>query len=114
MIRAFQAGTSWGGLLAGPLAWGVSTQLNYALVEWQCEHRLPVIPLAAAVLVLLAMAGGALSWRAWRSGGASFKSEREPETERFVAMLGMLTAALFALVVAMQGMASLILDECTR
>ena len=113
-MRALRVGTSWAGLLAGPLAWGISTQLNYALVEWQCERKLPVIPLAALVLALFALAGGALSWRAWQHGGASFKPEREFGTERFVSMLGMLTAALFALVVVMQGMASLILDECTR
>jgi len=113
-MRALQAGTSWAGLLAGPLAWGISTQLNYALVEWQCQHQVPVIPVAALGLVLFALAGGALSWRAWQRGGASFKPEREMDTERFVAMLGMLTAALFALVTLMQGAASLILDECTR
>src|SRR5919108_2495444 len=109
-MRALRAGTSWGGLLAGPLAWGISTQLNYSVVEWQCEHKLPVIPLAALVLALIAAAGGVLSWRAWQYGGASFKPERELGTERFVSMLGMLTAALFALVVVIQGAASLILD----
>jgi hypothetical protein len=113
-MRALQLGTSWSGLLSGPLAWAISTQLNYSLVEWQCEHKLPIIPLAALALAWLAIAGGLLSWRAWRRGGASFKPERQIDTERFVATLGMLMAALFALVVIMQGSASLILDECTR
>lgn len=113
-MRALRVGTSWAGLLAGPLAWAASTQLNYALVEWQCQHKLHVIPFAALALAILALSGGALSWRAWRRGGASFKPEREAGTERFVATIGMLIAALFALVIAMQGSASLVLDECTR
>lgn len=113
-MRALRSGTSWAGLLAGPLAWSISTQLNYALVDWQCRHQWPAIPLAAAILALSAAGGGALSWRAWLNGGASFKLGREPDTERFVAVLGMLAAGLFALVVVMQGAASLILDECTR
>jgi hypothetical protein len=113
-MRALAAGTSWAGLLAGPAAWGISTQLNYAVVQWQCEHKAPLIPLSALALALIAAAGGALSWRAWQRGGASFKPEREFDTERFVAMLGMLAAALFSLVIIMQGSASLILDECTR
>ncbi|MBS7700025.1 MULTISPECIES: hypothetical protein [unclassified Chelatococcus] len=113
-MRAFQMGTSWGGLLAGPCAWAISTQLNYALVEWQCATRFPVIPINALGLTLIALAGGALSWRAWRKGGAAFKPERALSTERFVSMIGMLTAVLFAAVILMQGVAALILDECTR
>ena len=113
-MRALRFGASWGGLLAGPAAWAISTQLNYALVEWQCQHKVHVIPIAALALAILAVVGGALSWRAWEHGGASFKPEREAGTERFVAMIGMLTAALFTLVIVMQGSASLILDECTR
>ena len=113
-MRALQEGTSWAGLLAGPSAWGVSTQLNYALVEWQCRSQLPVIPFAALVLVLLALTGGAVSWRAWQRGGASFKPERTLDTERFVSMISILTAVLFAAVILLQGAASLILDECTR
>lgn len=113
-MRAIRKGTSWAGMLAGPSAWAVSTQLNYALVEWQCENQFPVIPFAALCLILLALGGGALSWRAWKHGGASFKQERELDTERFISMIGMLMAALFAAVILMQGMASLILDGCTR
>jgi hypothetical protein len=113
-MRALSLGTSWGGLAAGPGAWAVSTQLNYALVDWQCAHRAPLIPLAALVLALFAWLGGALSWRVWRRGGASFKPERQIDTERFVAMLGMLAAALFSAVILLQGAASLILNECMR
>ncbi|MES0006015.1 hypothetical protein NKJ64_12710 [Mesorhizobium sp. M0062] len=113
-MRALKMGTSWGGLLSGPMAWAISTQLNYALVPWQCNRQVPVVLPVALVLAVLSLLGGALSWRAKRQGGAAFKPERTRSTEQFVADLGMLTALLFALVIIMQGSAALILDECLR
>ncbi|HWK65060.1 MAG TPA: hypothetical protein VNS34_08980 [Rhizobiaceae bacterium] len=114
MIQSLRTGVSWAGLLAGPLAWALSTQLNYALVSWQCAHELPVIPLVALALVLICLAGGVLSWRALRLGGASFRPDRTIGTERFLALIGILSALLFGLVVLMQGAASLVLDSCIR
>ncbi|ESX99598.1 hypothetical protein [Mesorhizobium sp. LNJC405B00] len=113
-MRALKKGTSWGGLLSGPMAWAISTQLNYALVPWQCNRQVPVVLPVALVLAALSLLGGALSWRAKRQGGAAFKPERTRSTEQFVADLGMLAALLFALVIIMQGSAALILDECLR
>ncbi|ESZ77348.1 MULTISPECIES: hypothetical protein [unclassified Mesorhizobium] len=113
-MRALKMGTSWGGLLSGPMAWAISTQLNYALVPWQCNRQVPVVLPVALVLAVLSLLGGALSWRAKRQGGAAFKPERTRSTEQFVADLGMLAALLFALVIIMQGSAALILDECMR
>ena len=92
----------------------MSTQFNYLLVPWQCAHAAPIVPASPLVLAALSLLGGALSWRAERSGGATFKPERAVETERFVATLGMLAAALFALVILMQGSAGLIIDGCVR
>jgi hypothetical protein len=112
-MRALRLGTSWGGLLSGPLAWALSTQLNYALVPWQCNRQVPVVFPLALLLAVFSLLGGALSWRAKRQGSA-FKPERTRATERFVADLGILAALLFALVIVMQGSAALILDECLR
>jgi hypothetical protein len=102
----------WSGLVAGPAAWAISTQLNYGLVEWQCRHGIPVIPIAALVLALMAAAGGWLSWIA-------FSRSNEIETahirmDHFIAGLGVLAAALFSLVTITQGAAALVLDECIR
>ena len=45
---------------------------------------------------------------------APFSGRREPRTETFVANISMLAAGLFALVIMMQGSASLILSGCLR
>ncbi|UCI10511.1 hypothetical protein [Mesorhizobium sp. B1-1-8] len=113
-MRALRLGTSWGGLLSGPLAWAISTQLNYALVPWQCNRQVPLVLPAALLLAVLSLLGAGLSWRAKRQGGAAFKPQRTRSTERFVADLGILAALLFALVIVMQASAALILDECLR
>lgn len=43
MARLWQRGYPSAGLIAGPAAWGVSTQLNYALVPLVCGSTVPVI-----------------------------------------------------------------------
>ncbi|PRH89066.1 hypothetical protein C5L14_00255 [Labrys okinawensis] len=113
-MRTSPLGTSWSGLLAGPLAWATSTQLNYALVPWQCDHRVAVVLPVALLLALISLLGGASSWWAKRRSGAGLQSGRKRSTENFIADLGILAALLFALVIVMQGSASLVLDGCLR
>jgi uncharacterized membrane protein len=113
----FHEGVSWAGLAVGPAAWAVSTQVNYSLVSILCGHRLDVRPLAivALVLILLSLASGLVSWRAWRRHGTD---EQIPELDgrprNLLAGLGVLAALLFALVIAAQGAAALVLQGCER
>ena len=53
------------GIYAGPGAWLVDTQANYALVPWICAHQFRLVPLVALAMVLVSLSGGFLSWRAW-------------------------------------------------
>jgi hypothetical protein len=102
----------WSGLVSGPIAWAISTQLNYGLVEWQCRHGMPVISISAFALALMATAGGLLSWLAFSR--SSEIGSVHARIDHFIAALGVLMAALFSLGIVMQGAAALILDECTR
>jgi hypothetical protein len=104
-------GLSWAGLLSGPGAWALSTQLNYALVPWDCPRQLGIVTWTALLLVLLALSGGALSWRAFRWPDVAARPVR---TERFIALLGLGAALLFALIVALQGSAGLVFTGCER
>lgn len=104
---------AWAGLAAGPAAWAVSTQLNYAIVPWACSRGVAstVIPGIAAVLIALILAGGLLSWRAWR---ATPPEQREVggAPHHFLGALGMGLAALFGLVIALQASGVLFFTGC--
>lgn len=112
MTASMRSGVSWAGLFAGPAAWAVSTQLNYILAPWGCEHHLQLVPVVALLLALIALFSGVLSWRARRGGGAD--EDGEPRTETFLGTMGAFSAALFTLVIVMQGSAAFVLTGCER
>ena len=102
-------GSSWAGLASGPGAWVVSTQANYALAPWPLSQRWLVVLALAAVLVLVAVAGAFLSWRAWQGAQRNPGSSSAPSTQEFLAAIGALAGALFAVVIALQGYAGVVL-----
>ncbi|WP_018261593.1 hypothetical protein [Methylobacterium sp. WSM2598] len=117
------------GIFAGPAAWLVSTQANYALAPWSCAHRFPVITLLAAVLVAVSLAGSFSSWCAYRwspeadettvpapdgSRAASLDSPEGGRPHRLIAAIGVLVSLLFAVVVALHGVAGLVFSGCER
>jgi hypothetical protein len=108
LASRLQNGVSWAGLVTGPAAWGLDTQINYALAGWVCSHHPSPVPWIAVVLALMSLGGGYLSWRNWQAGGGPSRSSR------FVAGMGALIALLFALVILMQGSAGLVFQGCER
>ena len=65
-MAATANGFSSAGIFAGPAAWIVSTQANYALVPWDCAHQVGIVPILALGLAAVSVAGGLLSWHAFR------------------------------------------------
>jgi hypothetical protein len=121
-VRVWREGVDVAGLIGGPAAWAVSTQLNYALAPLACRYTTLIIALPAAALVLLALAGGVLSWPAWQrhSGTTGIMTthamftQEDGRAQKFVAALGVLSAVLFAVVIIMQGVAALVLNGCMK
>jgi hypothetical protein len=116
MRGVLRNGIDWAGLAAGPGAWALSTQGNYSIVAWACGRPLNPVPPLALLLVLVALMGALLSWRAWHVSGAdrALLFEENGKPHAFLALLSALTAVLFAAVIAMQGVAGLILTGCER
>ena len=104
------------GLYAGPMAWFISTQGNYALTPWMCANKTPVVPMLAAVLFVVSLIGGFLSWRAFASASSAPQADvtRAGRPHRFVAAIGIMMAVLFGLVIAVQGIAGVVFNGCER
>ena len=116
MASWLERGLPSAGLYAGPAAWFVSTQGNYALVPWVCANKAPVIPVLAAALVALSLFGGFLSWRAYASASPVPQPDAtgSGRPHRFVAAVGVMMAVLFALVIVVQGVAGVVFNGCER
>lgn len=116
MSTRTQTGVPWAGLAAGPGAWAVNTQTNYALVPWICASKINLVPIVAVVLALLALAGAFLSWRSWQASGGSERhwSSMDGQPRNFLAGVGTLAGLLFALVILTQGAAAFVLQGCER
>jgi hypothetical protein len=107
-------GIAWAGLATGPGAWSISTMLNYVLVPVSCTEQTRLVPIVAVVLILVALAGGRLSWRALQASPRGIGGGRSDAAERFIARLGAAAAVLFAAVILMQGLAGFFYNGCER
>jgi threonine/homoserine/homoserine lactone efflux protein len=111
--RARKSLSAAAGIFTGPAAWIVNTELGYVLAAGACGRGFPAVPVLSAVMLAFALAGGCLSWRAWRritkdseaNGGAP---------DHLLAATGVLTSLLFACVILMHVAAGLVFDGCER
>jgi hypothetical protein len=106
----------WAGLAVGPAAWATNTQLNYALLNWSCGRGWSPTPAIAAVLTVISLAAGALSFLVWQRHEGLRISIPEPDgrTQRLLSGIGFAAGVLFAVVIALQGLAALLLGPCLR
>jgi protein-S-isoprenylcysteine O-methyltransferase Ste14 len=97
----------WAGLVGGALAWSLHHQVSSDALHFGCDTEVGPLAVAGGVLALfVALAGG---WMSWRASGAD-----APSGHRFVGRMTALCAGIFALVIAMQIIASLLVPTCAR
>ena len=90
-------------------------QANYALVPVVCAHQGTwLVPVLSLCLALIAMLGGFLSWRALLRQPLHPDHLAGGSPHRFMAVLGVASAALFAAVILLQGAGGLVLHGCER
>ncbi len=108
--------------LAGPLAWSTYFLVGYSLAEAAC--RLPLLtrtlfglaPVAFAVVALtaattiIALYAGWLAYAHWRR--LSRPAGQDADTDRFLAVSGILLNGLFAFVTIATGVPALVLSPC--
>jgi hypothetical protein len=114
---AVTGGTTWAGVLGGPLAWFTSQQLSYALVPWAC-HGGPLIAIHLTNLGALAVVAlaGAFAWRERRGAGPHVSDERAPPEgrQRFLGLIGLTLSGLFGLVIVAQMIGAFFFGPCQR
>lgn len=106
-----RAGVPWAGLVAGAVAWAISTQLNYIFATIHCEaFTWPRVATALATLAIC-VGGVVLSWLAWiPSPNAMSIANKQPR--ELIAGISVLAGTIFALAILAQALALLILG-CT-
>ena len=105
----------WAGVALGPIAWGINLQGVYVLAHFSCEQTRISGAIMSAALAIVALAGTVISARAVRRGaGAEWADARGGGPRTFMAWLGVGSGVLFALVIANQFAASLMISPCLR
>jgi len=96
----------WAGLFGGGVSWYAAHDLALYLVNDNCR-QMWITPVIHLVALAACLAAGWVSWRA-------LPADRGDHRRVFAASLGVAAAALFALVILWQGMATLIYSGCER
>ena len=102
-----EIGLSWAALAAGAAAWFVSQQVGSDISFRHC-HSSGAFPVMIIGLLALALAGAGafFSHRVWDREAA------EEAGKPFIALIGMLVAALLALAIVYQTVAAFIIPSC--
>jgi hypothetical protein len=107
----------WFGILAGPAAWFVDQQISYSIVQWVCGGGPHVVlHLISLASLLVAGAGAFASWTVLqRTRPSAAEDGSQPdERGRFMAILGLVSCAFFALVIVAMAVPRVVLDACQQ
>ncbi len=100
----------WLGVFGGAAAWYAAHDLGTYLTTVNCHHPW-LVPLIHLVALVVAVACGWRAWQAWPTGTAD---DNPRNLQAFSAGIGTAAAALFAIVILWQGMASLVFNGCAQ
>lgn len=104
----------WAGLVGGLLGWALPDQIASNLIQENCRLGGPLLVGGTGLLgALLALAGGWLSYRVWRTT-ASEPDAIGPGTRKFIAAVSALAALVFLGAIVLQTLAGFIIPACHR
>jgi hypothetical protein len=107
----------WLGFLLPPGSWAIQLQTVYLTSEAGClSGDFTANHLVSIFAILFSIVGGAISWRNWLEAGKGWQSEKGSATDRsrFLSILGMLNAGLFALLIFAQWLPTLLGVPCDK
>jgi hypothetical protein len=107
----------WLGFLLPPAAWALQLQIVYLLSEYGCgSGNFTPNHIASGGALILSVFGFLLSWHNWMKAGGEWKNEEAGTLarSRFLAILGVLTGALFTLVIFAQWLPTILGVPCDK
>lgn len=109
----------WTGLLGPPIVWLLHFQIIYSLVGYVCEaHSHASIHIVSVLTIVITIGCGLISWKLLRpappSNSLTEPDETIPARPRFMAQMGLMSSALFTLVMIAQWIASFMIDPCWK
>jgi len=105
----------WTGILAGPTAWALAHTIDYTIVRLTCSTGRVAVLLGVVPVALAIVAGGAVAaFHAWRdtANDGPTDGDQPRQRARFMALLGLITCAFFALAIVAEAIPPLVLDAC--
>ena len=105
----------WTGLLLAPIAFLINLEVGYAFVTASCDRGDQLlIHLTHLACLLLSLGGAWAAWRVWQAEGAEWPGQGGGPLgrTRFMAGLGLLTGAMFTLVILAQWIPGFLLSPC--
>ena len=107
----------WIGMLLPPIAWAVQLQTLSLTSEYGCaSSNFLWNHVASFAALLLSLFGGFTALREWRAAGASTEDEsgKPISRRRFMAMVGILTGALFSAIIFAQWLPTALGVPCSK
>lgn len=105
----------WYGLLGGPIVWFFGLLAGYPLVEVACTKRTMFpLHLGNSIALLLVLGAAWAAWSQWTRLGRGWAGEGGDTAtrSRFMAVMGVILSALFALGIGFQWLATAFLHPC--
>jgi hypothetical protein len=101
----------WVGAVTAPIAWGIQFLIIYALVPHVCKVGTGrSLHITSAIFIAVGIYAGVQSWRNLAKVEHTFEEERE--SILFMSWLGLMTSALFTLLMVAQIIPSFFIDPC--
>lgn len=108
---AFKHLLLWIGAVGAPIAWAIQFLIIYALVPHVCKvGASKSLHITSAVFILLGVSAGVLSW--WNLGRKEHSFEEERESIIFMSRMGLMTSAMFTLIMLAQIIPTFFIDPC--
>ncbi|RKH43065.1 hypothetical protein D7X55_30680 [Corallococcus sp. AB049A] len=105
----------WAGVLLPPFAWLLALQVTYSLVTSNCQKARPALLHGVLVGAVVLLGLGAFSaWRSWRAlrGRPGTLEDSGVGRARFMAAFGLLSSALFTLLLVATAIPTFLLRPC--